>query len=173
MTQFLTREQLHLAPPIPSRLEVAHDLVTGITLHCTGSPATNAALKWHDIQREAMAGTLPSHDLYGDHPYNAGVSLGGDVFAGRDHRWVGAHAASTHNVANRTTLGVALVGDGHTLDAKAEQAIRACVYLFQVAYRRKPLIFDHLDWRALGGIATACPGPAMVAFTAKLRAELR
>lgn len=173
MGRFYTREQLHLALPNPARLSQRSDVVVGITLHCTGAPTNDTVSKWRQIQALAMTGALPSGDRYGDHPYNAGVNLGGDIYAGRDTHWNGAHAASTHNVANRTTDGIALIGDGHTLTVAAEAAIRGCVYLFEVRYKRKPLIFDHLDWHALGGIATACPGPAMVSFTARLRAELR
>lgn len=175
MTKVWTRAELHLAPPNVARLSPRHDLVTGITLHCTGAPVSGGGgpAKWLQIQHLAMTGALPSGDVYGDHPYNAGVTLGGDVYQGRDNEWVGAHATSSHNVANRTTEGIALLGDGHVVTPEAENAIRLCITFYELRYKRRPVLFDHRDWRNLGGIATACPGAAVVRLTDKLRAELR
>lgn len=171
---FFTRAECGLAPANTSRLGSRFDLVTGITWHCTGSPTADPLDKWRQIQQLAMEGKLPSRDLYGDHPYNAGIVLDGEhagaILPGRDPKWVGAHATSTHNVANRTTIGVAILGDGSHLTPAALTAMSAVVYVLAFGtYKRGLLAFDHRDWRALGGIATACPGSAVEAQVAVMR----
>lgn len=176
--RFYTRSELGLLEPNTSRLGGRHDLVTGITWHCTGSATRDPIGKWLQIQELAMAGKLPSRDTYGDHPYNAGIVVDGDhrgaVLVGRDPKWVGAHAASSHNVANRTTIGIAIIGDGTTLSPSARTAMKAVVYVLAFGtYKRGLLAFDHLDWRGLGGIATACPGSAVIAEVNAMRARFR
>lgn len=176
--QFLTRDQVGLAAPNLSRLGSRFDLVAGITWHCTGAPTRDPLGKWRQIQELAMEGKLPSRDLYGDHPYNAGIVLdgpfGGSILPGRDPKWIGAHAASTHNVANRITLGVAILGDGSRLTPAAITAMSALVYVLAFGtYKRGLVPFDHRDWKALGGIATACPGSAVERQVDVMRAHAR
>lgn len=176
--RFWTREQAGLAAPDLGRLAIRRDVVTGITFHCTGSPALDPVAKWRQIQQLAMLGKLPSRDLYGDQPYNAGIVLtgafAGVILPGRDLKYVGAHAASTDNVANRTTLGVAVIGDGSILSAAGWEAIEALVYVWAFGvYKRGLQPFDHLDWRAAGGITTACPGPAVIARVAAMKRAQR
>lgn len=147
--------------------------VVGITVHVTVTPTTDPVAKWREIQHEAMGGALPSGDLYGDIPYEDGITLDGRILGGRAHKYVGAHATSHDNVANIATDGLAVIGDGTSLPVAAQHAIRVYIYLWTLEHRRRPLLFDHLDWRALGGISTACPDPPLVAFVAQLRAEAR
>ena len=172
--EILTRAQCGLLPPNLNRLEVATPgQLVGVTVHCTVTPTADPLATWRDIQSAEMRGADPSHDTYGDIAYNAGVTLDGRILTGRDRQWVGAHATSTNNVANRITIGVALIGTGGTITPAAELALRECLALAHLAFGHAPLIFDHLDWRALGGIATSCPDPPTVAFVAQLKAEAR
>lgn len=174
--RWLTRAQVGLAPPDARRLGSRTDLVLGVTVHHTGSDTDDPLGKWRLIQQLAMDAQLPSGDRYGDHPYNVGVVTSGDLdgalLPGRDNRWNGAHAASTSNVANRVTLGIALIGDGR-LSPKARAAIAGYLWVAGLTYKRGLLVFDHQDWRALGGIATACPGAPLIEYVAQLRAGLR
>lgn len=174
MVTILTRAQCGLALPIPTRLQVRTAApVVGITFHVTVTQTSDPVAKWRQIQAAAMGGSLPSGDIYGDLPYHDGITLDGRILQGRGHRYVGAHATSTHNVANIATDGVAVIGDGRTLTDAAKQAIRAYVYLWTLEHGHRPQYFDHLDWRALGGIATACPDPPIVRFVEILRQEAR
>lgn len=174
MVEILSREQCGLVPPDTSRLSFAHDdTVVGVTVHCTVTPTKDPVRKWREIQAQAMAGTLPSGDHYGDTPYNDGITLDGRILAGRSHSFVGAHAKSTHNLANRVTIGVAVIGDGKILTDPAKAALRVWLYLWTLEYGRRPQLFDHKDWLALGGIATACPDPPTIAFVNRLRLEAR
>lgn len=171
--RFYTRQQAGLFTPNTHRLSSRTDTVVGITWHRTGEPTTDPLGKWKQIQQLAMLGELPSKDLYGDHPYNAGIvtsgPLAGVILPGRDPRWVGAHATSTHNVANRVTLGVALIGDG-TVTPAARAAVAALIYVTAFGtYRRGLLQFDHREWLGVGGIATSCPGDSLAAFVVELR----
>lgn len=174
--RFYTREESGLFTPNTSRLSSRTDLVIGITFHRTGSRTNDPLGKWKAIQQEAMLGTLPSGDRYGDHPYNAGIPIdgphAGNIFAGRDPRWNGAHASSTKNVANRVSLGVAVIGDG-SLTPKARHAIEGLIFVAALTYKRGLFLFDHRDWKALGGIATSCPGDELARYVAELRAHFR
>lgn len=174
MTRIITRREAGLALPIPSRLQRRDGRdVLGITFHVTVTGWDDPTRKWREIQGAAMGGALPSGDVYGDIPYHDGISLAGDILQGRAHVYVGAHAKSTGNLANVATDGVAVIGDGKWLTEPAKNAIRAYVYLWTLERGRRPLLFDHNDWRALGGIATACPGKAVEGFIAQLRREAR
>jgi hypothetical protein len=168
------RDQVPLARPIETRLQPRDSTpVVGITFHITATGAGDPLGTWRTIQAEAMSGHLPSGDVYGDIPYHDGISQDGRIIQGRDHRWVGAHATSSANIANRVTDGVAIIGTGAGLSDAAKQAIRAYVYLWSLGHKRRPVLFDHKDWRAVGGIATACPDPAVEAFVQQLRNEAR
>lgn len=174
MVDVVRRARVPLAAPIYSRMQSRGDTaVVGITVHITASGADDPLGKWRAIQGAAMGGSLPSGDVYGDIPYHDGISMDGRIIEGRSHRFVGAHASSTGNLANRVTDGVAVIGTGAGISDGAKAALRTYVYLWTLEHHRRPLIFDHYDWRALGGIATACPDPAVAAFVAKLRQEAR
>lgn len=174
--RFWTREEAGLFTPNPQRLSTRTDLVIGVTLHRTGSRTSDPLAKWKAIQQEAMLGTLPSGDKYGDTPYNAGIVIDGPhaaaILPGRDPRWVGAHATSTKNVANRITLGLCVIGDG-SLTPAARAAIAGYVYVAALTYKRGMFLFDHLDFKALGGIPTSCPGDEIADYIAELRGQFR
>lgn len=160
--------------PIPSRLAVRSGRpVLGITVHVTVTGAGDPLGTWRNIQGAAMGGSLPSGDLYGDIPYHDGISMDGRIVAGRNHRYVGAHAKSARNLANELTDGVAFIGTGQGVSDAAKAAFRAYLYLWTVEHHRRPILFDHRDWWALGGIQTACPDDPIAAFVAQLRAEAR
>lgn len=176
--RFYTREQCGLYTPNTGRLGSRTDLVTSLTLHCTGSTVRDPLAKWLQIQQLAMAGQLPSGDRYGDHPYNYGLVLdgahAGAILPGRDLRWKGAHATSTGNIANRTSVGIAIIGNGETFTAAADKALAVLIFVLAFGtYKRGLQIFDHLDWAGDGGIPTACPGRAVIAKADALRKHVR
>lgn len=174
MVEILTRDQCGLALPNRDRLSGRlPDHVVGVTVHCTVTPTADPVATWRQIQAEYLSGNNVNHAQYGDIPYNDGITLDGRILTGRPHGYVGAHALSTNNIANRWTLGVAIIGTGATITPAAEQALRTWLYLATLEIGHRPLLFDHLDWRAYGGISTACPDPATVAFVGQLRAEAR
>lgn len=173
-TTIVTRQQCGLLAPNVARLSLRPVAqVVGVTVHVTVTPATDPLERWREIQHAAMNGSLPSGDHYGDIPYNAGITSDGRILAGRDGKYVGAHALSTGNVANIHTFGYALIGTGGVITRQAQTALRTAVYLTTLQLGRRPLLFDHFDWRALGGIATACPDPPTAAFVDQLRREAR
>lgn len=174
MVEIVPRDLCGLIAPDLTRLSTRTDVVTAITVHDCGADVADPVAKWRQIDELARSGMLPSHDLYGDVPYNAGVTQDGRILEGRSAQYVGAHAASDNNVANRVSLGVCLIGSGQSIAPAAEEALRQ--YFAVAAYVGRVhglLPFDHLDWRAFGGIITACPGPATVAFVAQIRADQR
>ena len=172
--EIVPRDLCGLIPPDPNRLDTRVDVVSAITVHDCGADVVDPIAKWRQIDELARAGELPSHDLYGDVPYNAGITQDGRILEGRSAAFVGAHAASTNNVANRISLGVCLVGSGQLISPAAEEALREYFELAAYVGRVPALMpFDHLDWRAFGGIITSCPGPATVAFVAQIRADQR
>lgn len=174
MVDIWSRERCGLAPPDTSRLTKRDPgALVGVTFHVTVTPASDPVHTWQRIQAEYMSGNNVNHVKYGDLPYNEGVTLDGRILQGRQHRYVGAHATSDNNVANRVTLGLAVIGTGAGLSHAAQQAIREWLHLLRVELGHAPVLFDHYDWRAAGGIATACPDPAVAAFVALLRAEQR
>jgi len=174
MVTIVTREQCGLQAPNPARMSTRPiGQVVGVTVHCTVTPTNDPLATWRQIQREYLDGNNVNHERYGDIPYNDGITLDGRILAGRAHGFVGAHALSTDNMANEITYGVAIIGSGTTITPAAEQALRVWLYLCTIELGRRPFVLDHLDWRAYGGIATACPDPATVAFVQQLRAEAR
>jgi len=174
VVDIVRRSQWGAAPENPARLsERAPDKVVGITVHVTVTPTNDPLRKWRQIQTEYLNGNNVNHTKYGDIPYNDGITLDGRIVEGRAHHWVGAHATSATNVANRVTLGVALIGTGNGITPDAKAALRAYVYLATLELGHRPLLFDHYDWAAMGGISTACPDPPTAAFVAQLRQEAR
>lgn len=170
----VSRAEMGLAPANTARLSLrGTDRLVGVTVHCTVTPTADPVATWRQIQAEYLSGNNVNHTVYGDLPYNDGITLDGRILQGRDHKYVGAHAMSTTNVANRVTLGVALIGTGANITPAAEAALRGYLYLASLELGHVPLVFDHYDWHALGGIATACPDPPTAFVVGKLRAELR
>lgn len=172
--RIVTRAELGLAPANPAHLTSrGTDRLIGVTVHCTVTPTADPVGTWRQIQAEYLSGNNVNHTVYGDLPYNDGITLDGRILQGRDHKWVGAHALSNTNVANRTTLGVAIIGTGANITPAAETALRQYLYLAGLELGHAPLVFDHYDWHALGGISTACPDPPTAFVVGKIRAEQR
>lgn len=170
----VSRSTCGLAPPNLARLHVrAPGKLVGVTIHHTATGGAFPIPTWCTIQREYMSGQNVNHEVYGDTPYNDGISGDGRIFVGRDHRFVGAHASSTNGVANELTLGVAYIGDGAHLTDAAKHTLRVYLVFATAELGRRPLLFKHSDWSAAGGIATACPGGGLAAFVDQLRREAR
>ena len=71
------------------------------------------------------------------------------------------------------TLGVAIIGTGNVMSPAAKAALRVWLYLATGEIGHRPMLFDHQDWRKIGGIATSCPDPPTIAFVQQLKAEQR
>jgi hypothetical protein len=170
----LTRAQWKAAPPNPAHLSTRRDTLLGVTFHhTTGANLGDVdTAQWaRNIQRFCMVTRG-----YGDLEYNAMIRAYVDphdgqprgVFVeGRDVKYVGAHAASTGNVANRTTTGVALMGDADEVLSHPELVptvhalVNLCWY-FQQLYSHAHKVahtarYGHREWMPKGGTATVCP----------------
>lgn len=163
MTTWVPRNQIPLDPPALDRLSLRQDQIDGVAVHWNGGPVPYNALypTWHGLQTMAMSGQNVNHTAYGDIEYNAGITYDGRILAGRDNKFVGAHATSFNNVANRTLLGVCMLGNEPPTEA-ATQALGA--YLFVVIamlHRPDPIVLcSHREIVTHGGISTQCPGDA-------------
>lgn len=172
--RIVTRAEWGALPENPARLsERAPTRLVGLTVHHTATSPLDPIGTWRQIQRDYLSGNNVNHERYGDTPYNDGITANGLILVGRAHHWKGAHARSARNIANEWTLGVAYVGDGDQLTDAARTALRLYVYLATLEIGHRPLLFDHNDWLALGGISTHCPGNALEAFVGQLRDEAR
>lgn len=172
---FLTREQWGASAPDPRHLSTRRDAIVGVTFHHTTGAnlgSTDTAQWARNIQRFCMADRG-----YGDIEYNAMIRAyldphthqpRGDFVECRDLKWVGAHAASTDNLANRTTTGIALMGDADEVLSHPElvpvvhELVNLCWY-FQQLYSfghagiKHTSRYGHREWMAKGGTATVCP----------------
>lgn len=177
---FLTRAQWRAAPPRHDRLQVRTSTLRGATFHHT----TGANLGSRDTATWARSIQQFCFGRgYGDIEYNAMIRAyihpvtrqpRGVFVEGRDPKWVGAHASSTGNTANRETVGVALMGDSRDVLANPRliPVVKALLglswYLVLLDAHAHgvadPKSFGHRDWIASGGIATFCPGDAFLAM---------
>ncbi len=182
---FLTRAQWRATAPNLAHLSTRRDRLAGITFHhTTGANLgdVDTATWARNIQRFCMVTRG-----YGDIEYNAMIRA---YFDPRDHRprgvfvegrnvkFVGAHATSTDNLANRTTVGVALMGDADEVLSHPElvPTVRALVELcwyFQHLYANanhlgRPQRWGHKEWHSHGGIATACPRDSLLSIVHEL-----
>lgn len=169
--RWVTRNQCGLVLPNFSHLSTRNDKPWGITKHHTGSARPVVPLDslrlWRELQAEAMSGNNVNHTVYGDIEYNVGFDDFGQILIGRDTRYVGAHAASKDNVANRFTFGIAYLGglvtntDDGQPRGQAMDALKAYAYVASFVFGHAALTLGHLDWAKWGGIATSCPGPKL------------
>jgi hypothetical protein len=159
--RWISRAQCGLATPNPARLTKRTDQVWGVTKHHTGGnrprSASESMGQWRALQAAAMSGANVNHTRYGDIEYNVGFDDFGQILVGRGNEWVGAHATSRNNVANRQTFGAVYLGSGDPSPA-AMQAFHAYCYVAGFTLGHAPLTLGHLDWVKWGGIPTACPG---------------
>lgn len=161
--RFVSRGAIGLqsANPTRLRLRTAQEMTSeraGITVHHTGSdgnlfrPDPTARLR--AIQAYHM-GTLG----YGDIAYEGAFDADGNTYELRADRWVGAHAASTDNLANRTTDGVCFLEDARGITSDALHAFTWWCDVFRVTFRRTPGLWAHRWWgEGHGGLPTSCPG---------------
>lgn len=172
----MTRAQWRADPPNLARLSTRRDTIVGTTFHHTTGAnlgSTDTAQWARNIQHFCMATRG-----YGDIEYDAMIRAYLDphdhqprgVFVeGRNLKFVGAHAASTGNVANRTTTGVALMGDAtevlsHPQLAPMVRQLVDIAWYFQLLYSKAHGVkrtqrWGHREWHDHhGGTATACPG---------------
>lgn len=182
---FLTREQWGAEAPNHAHLSTRRDLLAGITFHhTTGANLGDVdTAQWaRNVQRFCMVTRG-----YGDIEYNAMIRAYVDPHDGRargvfvacrDIAYVGAHALSAGNQANRTTTGVALMGDSrdvlaHPLLAPMVRELVGLCWYFQVLYANAhhlghPLHYGHRDWIPHGGTPTLCPGDPLAAMVGAL-----
>jgi hypothetical protein len=168
-TAVVPRAGWRAADPITARLALRApaDTWVGATWHHStgtqlGSP--NSAAWVREIQAYHQ-GTLG----YGDIAYSALIDAAGRVFEGRDRKYVGAHAASAGNVANRRTHGVCFLGD-LTYSGPTVAAQHAALWVLEtMRYVGDGLYcWEHREWLQYGPPAkpTACPGNHGAAFVA-------
>lgn len=164
--QFHPRSQLGLGFPVLSRLALRTPnevgaLHRGLTFHHTGSDGT--LYKPDPIAR--LRGIFTYHVVtlgYGDIAYEGAFDADGNTYGLRDARYVGAHAASTDNVANRRTDGIVFLEDRRGITPDALHAFSWWVDLYRLAHGRTPLLWAHEWWGRLGGgKPTECPGPQL------------
>lgn len=161
---FRSRESLHLRAPNLQRLTLRTpaELTTqniGLTGHWTGAGGTlyhvDPVTRLQQIQAYHMD-TLH----YGDIAYEGAFDSDGVLYGLRDNRFVGAHAASTNNVANRLTDGIVWLEDARGWTQAAARAWDDWCNIWTLAHRKRPNEFAHEWWVHLGGTPTACPGPS-------------
>lgn len=164
-TAVRSRAQWGATDPVTSRLARvvpadAHKI--GATWHHSTGQTLGVAdfAAWVRNIQHYHVGTLG----YGDIAYGLLIDPNGVVYLGRDERvYVGAHAASHDNVANRLTHGVCFLGD-LTVKFPSPAAQRAafwCLELMRFAGSGL-LCWEHREWATYGppALPTACPGDA-------------
>jgi len=160
---FHDRASIGLAPPNPAHLTLrTHAENTsqkqGLTWHHTGSGGT----LFHPDPLARLRGIQSYHMNtlgYGDIAYEGAFDADGNVYALRDSKYVGAHASSFGNVANRLTDGICWLEDSRGITSAGVQAFRWWNDLFRWVLARPPQCFAHRWWaEGHGGTATACPG---------------
>ena len=161
---FHTRPALGLGPPVPARLSLrsANELGPGrlgITWHWTGADGT----LYRPAPIPRLQGIWRYHVQtlgYGDIAYHGAYDGDGNTYGLRDARYVGAHAGSTDNVANRLTDGIVFLEDVRGWTAAAAEAFTWWQQLWQFVLRRRPVEYAHHWWsEGHGGLPTECPGP--------------
>lgn len=169
--RFFPRAVIGLRRPNPNRLTArtpdeygeAH---RGLTRHWTGATGAYGQLaafaRLRAIQRYHM-------DVlgYGDIAYEGAHDGDGNTYGLRDARYVGAHARSTANYANRLTDGIVWLEDARGWTAGAERGFAWWSSLYRLAHHRPPVEYAHEWWaKGKGGTVTACPGRDLIAHVA-------
>jgi len=164
--RWVTRDQAGLQPPNLARLSRhdPHDRRWGVTKHHTAGATPHVPLDsfriWRELQASAMSGNNVNHTRYGDIEYNVGFDDFGQILVGRDSQWVGAHAASANNVANRMTFGAAYLGRATRRCRPSTRSTPTCTSR-PCRSEHAAITLGHKDWSRWGGIITDCPGLAL------------
>lgn len=160
---FHDRASLGLGAPVTAHLSrrTANDAgpgYAGLTYHHVGDGGT--LYRPNQVARLQAIWAYHVHTLgYGDIAYNGAFDADGQTYELRSHDWVSAHAASTDNVANRTTDGIVFLEDSRGLTHDALAAFSWWVDLYRWTQHRTPMLWAHRYWGAgHGGQPTACPG---------------
>lgn len=165
---FHDRASLGLGQPVPARLalrtpaEVApsHE---GFTWHHVGDGGT----LFHPDPAARLRGIWAYHVNtrgYGDIAYHGAFDADGNTYGLRAHEYVGAHALSTDNVANRVTDGVVFLEDARGITEGAVAAFEWWGGLYEHVIGHVPQSWAHEAWaHGAGGTVTACPGADWVA----------
>ncbi|HET9247711.1 MAG TPA: hypothetical protein VFO15_18045 [Xanthobacteraceae bacterium] len=170
---FHKRDSLGLGQPVLSRLAARSDadlhLANGqITWHHTGADGT----LYHPDPIARLRGIWEYHVHtlgYGDIAYEGAFDADANTYGLRDGRWIGAHAGSTGNVANRQTNGIVFLEDARGITHGALEAFTWWVNLSKWVSGGHFTEYAHRWWsKGHGGTGTECPGDdwdAVVRFT--------
>jgi hypothetical protein len=89
------------------------------------------------------------------------------VYGLRDGRYVGAHALSIDNAANRLTDGVCFLEDRRGITAAAREAFAWWVNLERFLHAGRCANYAHEWWaKGRGGTPTECPGAGVIQLVA-------
>lgn len=164
--RFHPRATLGLGPPVLARLQrrtadEQHGTKVGFTRHWVGDGGT--LYHPNPITRLQNIYGYHVHTLgYGDIAYEGAFDAGGNVYELRNSVFVGAHAGSTGNVANRLTDGIVYLEDARGWTTDAWSAFTWWRNLFRLVLGREPIEYAHEWWaQGHGGLPTQCPGPAV------------
>lgn len=156
-----SRQEMHMRAPNPAHLSLRSDYdqshKLGLTHHWTGEGGTlykpNPVQRWLGIQ----AFHMDSRGM-GDIAYENGYDADANIFAGRDARFVGAHALSPHdNQANRLTEGCCFLEDKRGWTDGAMAAFIFLHDIYALFNHHTPGLFAHRWWDQTLG-KTICPG---------------
>lgn len=173
MVLFHRRTDLGLGEPVPSRLRERTEAEAGLghrglTWHWTGE----GGRLFHPDPFQRLRGIWAYHvDTlgYGDVAYEGAYDADGNTFELRHPRFVGAHAQSTDNEANRVTDGIVFLEDARGFTQAAADAFVWWTNIYRLAHRRTPEMWPHRWWGdGHGGLPTSCPGNSLagiIAFT--------
>lgn len=163
------RSEIGLLAPNVQKLELRlpTEITTdnlGLTWHWTGAGGRlfhpDPLRRLRGIQAAHMApGGLGTKTGAGDIAYEGAFDADRNVYLLRDARFVGAHALSPANRANRRTNGIVFLEDERGLTPDALDAVTWWADLFRWIERRPPQHFAHSYWARLNGQGTECPGP--------------
>jgi len=166
--QVFTRQKVGLRTPNLHRLTqrtAAQSLSQhrGFTDHWTGADGT--LYKPDPIERLRGIQAYHMDTLgYGDIAYHAAYDGDGNIYFLREHRWVGAHAASPENVANIYTDGLVFLEDKRGMTTDGVWAWAHCRAFYRMTMGRDAHTYAHEYWGRMGPPAkpTECPGPYIV-----------
>jgi hypothetical protein len=155
---FYTRNMVGLKPPNTQKLAVRTGEPVGITWHWTGSGGN--LYRPDPLNRLKAIQAYHMGNGYGDIAYHGAFDADGNLYALRENKYVGAHAASVNGRANQTTLGIVFLEDSRGFTKKAAQAMTACNALFESGYGHDADWYTHHYWLK----NTECCGAQLRAF---------